>query len=57
MNFRIKEKLMLWISGKKTKYDKMIFFLAWTIMFTDNEKVLVLKLLGMKNVVFFEPKS
>ena len=26
-------------------------------MFSDNEKVLVLKFLGMKNMIFFEPKS
>ena len=35
----------------------MIFSLQRNTMCTDNLKVLVLKFLGMKDVVFFEPKS
>ena len=34
----------------------MIFSLAWNIIFTDNLKVLVLKFLEMKNMVFLSQK-
>ena len=37
---------------KKTKNNKAIFSLAWNIIFTDNLKVLFLKFLEMKNMVF-----
>ena len=91
MNFRIKEKLMLWISGSKKnlfqrnklaqrwsfhsiyeawaahemrkgvvqlyiKNNEVIFSLAWNIIFSDNWKVLVLKFLEMKNMVFLSQK-
>ena len=91
MNFRIKEKLMLWISGSKKnlfqrnklaqrwsfhsiyeawaahemrkgvvqlyiKNNEVIFSLAWNIIFSDNFKVLVLKSLEMKNMVFLSQK-
>ena len=91
MNFRIKEKLMLWISGSKKnlfqrnklaqrwsfhsiyeawaahemrkgvvqlyiKNNEVIFSLAWNIIFSDNFKVLVLKFLEMKNMVFLSQK-
>ena len=91
MNFRIKEKLMLWISGSKKnlfqrnklaqrwsfhsiyeawaahemrkgvvqlyiKNNEVIFSLAWNIIFSDNLKVLVLKFLEMKNMVFLSQK-
>ena len=35
----------------------MIFSLAWNFMFTVNWKVLVLKFLRIKNVLFFRPES
>ena len=91
MNFRIKEKLMLWISGSKKnlfqrnklaqrwsfhsiyeawaahemrkgvvqlyiKNNEVIFSLAWNIIFSDNWKVLVLKFLEIKNMVFLSQK-
>ena len=91
MNFRIKEKLMLWISGSKKnlfqrnklaqrwsfhsiyeawaahemrkgvvqlyiKNNEVIFSLAWNIIFSDNLKVLVLKFLEMKDMVFLSQK-
>ena len=91
MNFRIKEKLMLWISGSKKnlfqrnklaqrwsfhsiyeawaahemrkgvvqlyiKNNEVIFSLAWNIIFSDNFRVLVLKFLEMKNMVFLSQK-
>ena len=91
MNFRIKEKLMLWISGSKKnlfqrnklaqrwsfhsiyeawaahemrkgvvqlyiKNNEVIFSLAWNIIFSDNFKVLVLKFLEIKNMVFLSQK-
>ena len=37
---------------KKNKNNKVIFSLAWNIIFTNNLKVLVLKFLEIKNVVF-----
>ena len=91
MNFRIKEKLMLWISGSKKnlfqrnklaqrwsfhsiyeawaahemrkgvvqlyiKNNEVIFSLAWNIIFSDNIKVLNLKLLEIKDIVFLSQK-
>ena len=41
---------------KKTKNNEVIFSLAWNIIFTDNLKVLVLKFLEMKNMVFLSQK-
>ena len=38
------------------KNDEVIFSLAWNIMFTDNQKVLVLHFLEMENVVFLTQK-
>ena len=38
------------------KNNEVIFSLAWNIIFTDNLKVLVLKFLEMKNMVFFSQK-
>ena len=91
MNFRIKEKLMLWIPRSKKnlfqvnklvqrwsfhsiyeawvayemrkgvvqlyiKNNEVIFSLAWNIIFSDNWKVLVLKFLEIKNMVFLGQK-
>ena len=41
---------------KKTKKNKVIFSLAWNIIFANNLKVLVLKFLGMKNMIFLSQK-
>ena len=41
---------------KKTKNNEVIFSLAWNIIFTDNLKVLVLKFVDMKNMVFLSQK-
>ena len=41
---------------KKTENNEAIFSLAWNIIFTDNLKVLVLKFLEMKNMVFLSQK-
>ena len=38
------------------KNNEVIFSLAWNIIFTDNLKVLVLKFLEMKNMVFLSQK-
>ena len=40
----------------KTKKNKVIFSLAWNIIFANNLKVLVLKFLGMKNMIFLSQK-
>ena len=50
------EKWERWsFSSQKNQEDDV--FLVWNIMFTGYYKVLDLKLLEMKNTVFFEPKS
>ena len=36
--------------------DNMIFSLAWNVIFTDCDKILVLNVLEIKNTVFFEAK-
>ena len=41
---------------KQTKKNKVIFSLAWNIIFANNLKVLVLKFLGMKNMIFLSQK-
>ena len=38
------------------KNNEVIFSLAWNIIFTDNLKVLVLKFVDMKNMVFLSQK-
>ena len=38
------------------KNNEMIFSLAWNIIFSDNFKVLVLKFLEIKNMVFLSQK-
>ena len=38
------------------KNNEVIFSLAWNIIFSDNFKVLVLKFLEMKNMVFLSQK-
>ena len=38
------------------KNNEVIFSLTWNIIFSDNWKVLVLKFLGMKNMVFLSQK-
>ena len=38
------------------KNDEVIFSLAWNIMFTDNQKVVVLNFLEIKNMVFLSQK-
>ena len=42
---------------KKTKNDELIFFLAWNIMLTDNQKILILNFLEVKNIVFLSQKD
>ena len=42
--------------GWKAKNNEMLFSLAWNIIFSDNLKVLVLKLLEMKDMVFLSQK-
>ena len=46
-----KEVVQLYI-----KNNEVIFSLAWNIIFSDNWKVLVLKFLEMKNMVFLSQK-
>ena len=41
---------------KETKNNEVLFSLAWNIIFSDNLKVLVLKFLGMKDIVFLSQK-
>ena len=41
---------------KKQKNDEVIFSLAWNIMFTNNERVLVLNFLEVENMVFLREK-
>ena len=41
---------------KKKKNNEVIFSLAWNIIFTNNLKVLVLKFVDMKNMVFLSQK-
>ena len=41
---------------KKKKKNKVIFSLAWNIIFANNLKVLVLKFLGIKNMIFLSQK-
>ena len=41
---------------KKQKNDEVVFSVAWNIMFTDNENVLVLNFLEVKNMVFLSQK-
>ena len=38
------------------KNDEVIFSLAWNIMFTDNQKVVVLNFLEIKNMLFLSQK-
>ena len=60
---------MLWISGSKKSiferrklverwsfYNIYETWIAWSIMITDNNKVFVLNILEMKNVVFLSQK-
>ena len=60
---------MLWISGSKkiifqrrklverwSFYNIYETWIAWSIMITDNNKVFVLNILEMKNVVFLSKK-
>ena len=42
--------------GWKAKNNEVLFSLAWNIIFSDNLKVLVLKLLEMKDMVFLSQK-
>ena len=41
---------------QKKKNDEVIFSLAWNIMFTDNQKVVVLNFLEIKNMLFLSQK-
>ena len=41
---------------KKQEKNEVIFSLAWSIIFTDNEKVLILNVLEIKNMVFLSQK-
>ena len=44
--------VQLYIKNKKW----MLFSLAWNIIFSDNLKVLVFKILEMKDMVFWDQK-
>ena len=41
---------------KKQENNEVIFSLAWSIIFTDNEKVLILNVLEIKNMVILSQK-
>ena len=44
--------VQLYIENKK----RVLFSLAWNIIFSDNLKVLVFKILEMKDMVFWDQK-